>query len=196
MKDLEALKIEIDNSKVMQLPDILHCFRVAYLASALCDKMQFNHKLKQEIFISAILHDIGKSIIDKELLNKPDSLTILEWKEIKYHPEIGGMIACNMGQEPAVVKNIVHHHENYDGSGYPRKLKGSCISIGAQIIRICDTYDALRMERPYKRSFSHEDALTELLMEKEKYNPIFLEAFIGQEFDKIKGFSMHKLLYT
>ena len=179
---MEALNIEINNKKVMQMPDLMHCFRVAHLASALCDKMQFNPKLKQEIYISAVLHDIGKSMIDKELLNKNKSLTVVEWNEIKYHPEIGGIIACNMGQDPLVVKNIVHHHENYDGSGYPRRLKGNGIAIGAQIIRICDTYDALRMERPYKRSFSHEEALEEILSEKEKYNPIFLESFLKQDF--------------
>ncbi len=193
---MEAYRIEMNNSKVIQLPDILHCFRVAYLSEALCKALNLNNKLIKEVFISALLHDIGKSMVDLSVLNKDERLTQVEWNSIKYHAEIGGVIAANMGQPPAIVKNIVHHHENYDGSGYPRKLKGSCISIGAQIIRICDTYDALRMQRSYKRAFSHEEALQEMLKERGKYNPIFLESFLSIEFDKIKGIEQFTLLYS
>jgi|GEM_PF-4984028 len=185
---MAAFKIEMNNSKVIQLPDILHCFRVAYLSEALCKALNFNNKLIKEIFVSALLHDIGKSMVDLSVLNKHERLTQVEWNSIKYHAEIGGAIAANMGQSPDVVKNIVYHHENYDGSGYPRKLKGSCISIGAQIIRICDTYDALRMIRPYKRAYGHEEALQEMHMEREKYNSLFLQAFLDLDFDEIKGY--------
>ncbi len=193
---MEAFRLKLNKESIIQLPDILHCFRVAYLSEALCKALNLNNKTTKEIFVSALLHDIGKSMVDLSVLNKAERLTQVEWNSIKYHTEIGGMIAANMGQSQSIIKNIIYHHENYDGTGYPRKLKGSCISIGAQIIRICDTYDALRMKRPYKRAFGHEEALQEMLKEREKYNPIFLESFLNIEFDKIKGIKQFKLLYA
>lgn len=179
---------------VMQLPDIRHCFRVAALSKVLCNQMGICSKIREEIYISAVLHDIGKSMINMEILNKERPLEPREWHEMKNHAELGGMIAANMGHPPSIIKNIVYHHENYDGSGYPRRLKGNEIALGAQIIRICDTYDALRMQRPYKRAFNHDEALREMLREKEKYNPKLLIAFRQLEFNKINGYRENDIL--
>lgn len=188
LRGVRIMNIPSVKSKLsMQLPDLLHCFRVASLSLELCDKLGICGKIREGVYIAAILHDIGKAMINIDTLNKEGPLNSEEWREIKYHAELGGIIASNMGHSPEVIKSIIHHHENFDGSGYPRKIKGNKISLGAQIIRICDSYDALRMERPYKRSLTHEAAIEKIMQEKEKYNQMFLHAFLSLDFSKIKG---------
>ncbi len=182
-----VLKLETDNTKAMQLPDLLHCYRVANLVFTLCIKLGIENKVREEMFIAATLHDVGKSMISKDILNKPGKLNSTEWNAIKHHAELGGVIASNMNQNLSIVKSIVHHHENYDGTGYPRQLQGEEIPLGASIIRVCDTYDALRMKRPYKKAFSHEEALNEMKNEKEKYHPKVFNSFISMNFEEVKG---------
>lgn len=184
----------IDKS-MMQLTDIQHSLRVANYSVAVCNAINLDTKKTQEILISSILHDIGKSMIDKSILNKKTKLTPLEWRAIKHHAEIGGIIAFKMNLDKEIIKNIVYHHENHDGSGYPRQLKGNEIILGAQIIRICDTYDALRMVRPYKNSYSHYEALKEIRREKYKYNPTILKVFMGLDFSNIKGLINEKCVF-
>lgn len=182
---LEALKIYSDEMGSMELTDILHCIRVANLAFEVCNVMKMETRKREEIYISAMLHDLGKSLIDKEILNKKTELNQYEWNVMKLHPEFGGMLASSSGLNMNIVKNIIYHHENYDGTGYPRKIRGDEIPVGAAIIRICDTYDAMRMERPYKRALSHDEAINEIKIEKYKYNPKVLIAFLRINF-KIK----------
>lgn len=186
---LEALKIYSDEIGSMELTDILHCIRVANLAFEVCNVMKVGARKREEIYISAMLHDLGKSLIDKEILNKKTELNQYEWNDIKLHPEFGGMLASSSGLSIDIVENIIYHHENYDGTGYPRKIRGEEIPMGAAIIRICDTYDAMRMERPYKRAFSHDDAINEIKKEKYKYNPEIFTAFLRINFKiKFNGF--------
>lgn len=182
---MEAFKLEYDNTKSMQLPDLLHCMRVAKLALEVCCIMKISGRKREEIYMAAMLHDIGKSLVDKGILNKKSRLENNEWNIIKLHSEFGAMLASTTGLDSAIIKNIIYHHENYDGTGYPRKIKGEKIPIGAAIIRVCDTYDALRMQRPYKKSFSHEEAIKEIKMEKQKYHPKVLTAFLKIDFEKI-----------
>lgn len=176
---MEAIKPRIDNSRIMQLPDILHCIRVAGLASKVCSAMGIEAKERENIIIAAILHDIGKSEIEKEILNKPGKLNNNEWNYMKLHSEFGAYIASIAGLEGSIVKNILYHHEDYDGKGYPKKAKGEEIPLGAAIIRVCDTYDALTTKRPYKEEFTHSEAINEMLKNKEKYNPDVLSSFMN-----------------
>lgn len=182
---MEALKLEYDKDKAMQLPDILHCIRVAKLAFEVCCALKIRAKKREEVYIAAMLHDVGKSLIDRDILNKEAKLENNEWNMIKLHSEFGAMLASTTGLNSAIIKNIIYHHENYDGTGYPRKIKGDQIPIGAAIIRVCDTYDALRMQRPYKRAFTHEEAIKEIQGEKEKYHPGVLTAFVKVDFNKL-----------
>ncbi len=170
------------NSKI----DISHSTRVARLCNMLCSSLNINEKIKEIIIISAMLHDIGKVKIDSHLLNKKGSLTSEEWSKIKKHPIYGYTLVKNMGYEDNICKAILYHHENYDGTGYPKGIKGSKIPLGAGIIRICDSYDAMRSIRSYKKSMDHEGAINELIKTKNIYREDLLNKFLKADFDVIE----------
>jgi len=105
------------------------------------------------------LHDIGKLVIYEKVLNKPGSLNDEEWKLLKSHPEIGASIIENMEFLAAAVPLVRHHHERFDGAGYPDGLKGENIPLGARIIAVADSYDAMTTDRAYRAALSYEIAL-------------------------------------
>lgn len=186
---MESLKLQnsiMDNSKVLQIPDLLHGIRVAKLVALICREMQISGKEREEIIISAALHDIGKSMVDREILNKPGKLNNMEWQFMKLHPEFGAAIASKMKLGSNICKNILYHHEDYNGEGYPKRIKGSDIPLGASIIRICDSYDAMRTTRSYKKGFTHDEAVNELLKTRDKYNPSLLNVFLKLDLEKEK----------
>ncbi len=134
------------------------------------------------ISTAAALHDIGKAQIDRKILNKKGKLTGEEFEIIKTHTILGEKMLKNVKayeKEPLVkyAKEICrHHHERYDGSGYPDGLKGDEIPLSAQAVSICDVYDALISRRPYKRAYTHEEALKMIKNgECGQFNPIILE---------------------
>lgn len=186
---MESLSYDyiIDNSKVMQLPDIFHSIRVAKLSAMLCDKMGIKQKEKEEIVVSAALHDIGKSMVSRSILNKPGKLNNREWSYIKLHPEYGAELTAKIGLSPRISKNILYHHEDYSGSGYPKKAKGRSIPLGACIVRVCDSYDAMRTKRPYKVGFTHDEAIKELINKRQNYCSKVLEKFITLDFLKVNS---------
>lgn len=108
------------------------------------------------------LHDIGKIGIDDRILNKPGKLTDEEWKMMKQHPEIGYRIALSTPQLEHIAKYILHHHERWDGAGYPRGLKGDTIPLLSRILAIVDAYDAMTEDRVYRQAMSHQCALEEI----------------------------------
>ncbi len=156
--------------------------RVAELASKLCDILKLSNKEKEEIVLSAVMHDIGKSMVDINVLNKTDKLTNKEWNQIKLHPIHGARIAMVMGYDPGIVQNILYHHENCNGTGYPKGIKDKDIPLGAAVIRICDSYDAMRSIRPYKTPMSHEMAMDELIKEKGIYRENLVKEFLNIDF--------------
>ncbi|WP_339791397.1 HD domain-containing phosphohydrolase [Tissierella sp.] len=158
--------------------DVFHCFRVAELAFKLCSQLEISNEEKEEIVLSAAMHDIGKSKIDISILNKPGKLNNKEWNEIKLHPKYGAAITQMMGYSVNISQNILYHHENSDGTGYPKGLKDEDILLGAAIIRICDSYDAMRSIRPYNRIMTHTEALQELIKDKRVYREDILDEFI------------------
>ncbi|MBF0217469.1 MAG: HD domain-containing protein [Candidatus Omnitrophica bacterium] len=127
----------------------------------------------------ALLHDIGKLGIKKEIIEKKGSLTDEEWDEIRKHPVIGEDMLNPIKLENQMTEIIRGHHEKYDGSGYPDNLKGDEIHEIAQIISVADAYDAMTSDRPYRRSMSREDAFRELRKNSGKqFNPEVVEIFI------------------
>ncbi len=119
----------------------------------------------KKIGISALLHDLGKSKIDFNIINKQGKLDDSEFIQMKKHPEIGDFLARNIGiSDKDILSGIKDHHEKLDGSGYPCKLKGHEISLFAKIIGICDIFDALSTRRSYKEPMTSFEAL--LLMKK------------------------------
>jgi len=108
------------------------------------------------------LHDIGKIAIDEAILNKPGKLTDEEWETIKRHPEIGFRIISTAPEYSEIARDILSHHERFDGKGYPRGLKGEEIPIRARIVSIADAYDAMISKRTYRDPLSKEDAVNEI----------------------------------
>lgn len=170
--------LQIDNRGI----DLFHSIRVAELALKLCNSINIGNEEKEEIVLSAALHDIGKTKISLSILNKPGKLNNHEWNQIKLHPKYGAAIALMMGYSVNITQNILYHHENSDGTGYPKGLKEEEIPLGASIIRICDSYDAMRSIRPYNRVMTHMETLDELIKSKNKYREDILDKFLSLDF--------------
>lgn len=181
------------NKSYMLLEDIKHCLRVGKLAYNLAQTLNLSEKEIKDIYVAATLHDIGKALLDKDILNKPGKLTEEEYMHIKNHVGYGAQEALGLEYSKIVADYILYHHENHDGSGYIG-LRGKEIPVGAAIIRICDTYDAILMKRPYKNSLSHNEAIEEIIKTKKFYNPIVFEVFLKMLENKEKGCFYEKVI--
>jgi HD-GYP domain-containing protein (c-di-GMP phosphodiesterase class II) len=131
-----------------------HSTRVGDMAYELTKALGLSDELCETVHIAGHLHDIGKIGISEIILNKKGQLTDVQWEEMKKHPQIGYGILSKSPRLKEVAEIVIAHHERWDGSGYPDKLKGQEIPIGARIIAVCDTIDAMTSERPYRKSFS------------------------------------------
>ncbi len=139
-----------------------HSERVTNHAVRLAERLGMPQEAIHFLGYAAFLHDIGKIEIDWEILNKVDPLNKKEWEMIQRHPEWGSDIVKAVEKLHPIVPVILHHHENYDGTGYPAGLKGEDIPILARIIRIADSYDAMISHRPYKKRLDASAALEEI----------------------------------
>ncbi|MCD4744135.1 MAG: HD domain-containing protein, partial [Desulfobacteraceae bacterium] len=149
-----------------------------------------------DIYQSSILHDIGKVGIKDSILLKPGKLTEEEFETIKHHTIIGGDAISSIELQIKVrsfltlARDIAYsHHERWDGSGYPKGLKGEAIPLSARITAVADVYDALTSERPYKKAFSHQKSMDIIISDSGKhFDPNIIEAFCVQsgQFEKIQ----------
>ena len=139
-----------------------HAERVTDDALAIADEMDLSDDEKKRVLVGAILHDIGKIGIKDAVLSKPGRLSDEEKEMFDQHPDIGSKIMRPIKQLEDVIPMIRHHHEFYDGTGYPDKLKGEQIPLGARIIAVADTYDAMTSDRPYRKALSQEIAKGEI----------------------------------
>lgn len=158
-----------------------HTRRVVALAEALGKVLGLQDETLSDLRHGAYLHDIGKLAVPDAVLLKPGGFTPDEWEVMKVHSAKGFEIASNIPTlRPGVLEVIRHHHERWDGAGYPDGLAARAIPLCARIFAVCDTYDALTSCRPYKRAWSVDDALRELEAQAGKqFDPGILEAFIG-----------------
>ena len=126
----------------------------------------------------ALLHDIGKLAVPEHILNKPGKLTDAEFNRIKAHARVGAEILSEVEFPYPVVPIVRHHHENWDGTGYPDGLRGHDIPVGARILSVVDCYDALTSDRPYRRALSPQDACS-IIEERQgtMYDPAIVRAF-------------------
>lgn len=156
-----------------------HSFRVALYSCALAKKLNFTENAIHELRWEGLLHDIGKIGIPDSVLNKPGKLTEEEFDLIKSHAEIGGEILSQSSELKNASLTTRHHHERYDGKGYPLGLKGEQIPLNARIIAISDSYDAMNSNRIYRKSLSKEVIKKELEMNRgTQFDPYLLDAFI------------------
>ena len=115
-----------------------------------------------DIARGSLLHDIGKIGISDNILLKPAKLTEEEWAEIRMHPEIGHSIINKIDFLAGAAEMVLQHHERFDGTGYPRKLKGDQILLPARIFALVDTFDAMTSDRPYRKALTYQDARNEI----------------------------------
>ncbi|MCT4688706.1 HD-GYP domain-containing protein [Vallitalea sp.] len=156
-----------------------HATRVGEYAVKLAKASGMKKKEVEMIQTAALLHDIGKIGIPDFILNKKGKLTKEEYDIIKEHPVMGARILSNVDSLKDISNIIRHHHEKYDGTGYPDALKGSDIPIESAILAIADSFDAMTTDRPYKRAMASLEALDELKVNKGKqFNPLLVDEFI------------------
>ncbi|MGA1871131.1 MAG: HD domain-containing phosphohydrolase [bacterium] len=139
----------------------------------------------QDIETAGRLHDIGKIGVVESILNKPGRLTPEEYEEIKKHPVTGANILRLVDDLQKYIPLVLHHHERWDGNGYPDGLKGEDIPLGSRILAVADTYDAMTSSRSYRRGFPAEKAARELIGCKgTQFDPLIVDAFIEVLMDK------------
>lgn len=160
-----------------------HTKRLNLYSEFLANKLGCSKKFCEEIGRVASLHDVGKIGIDRSILKKPGKLTEEEFKIIKEHPEIGYEIIKKSGVSKMAENIARYHHEKWDGSGYPFKLRGLEIPLEARIVSVVDVYDALRQKRIYKDGYTHEKSL-EMIREKsgKSFDPDIVKVFLENEF--------------
>jgi HD-GYP domain-containing protein (c-di-GMP phosphodiesterase class II) len=118
-----------------------------------------DEKLIQAIEAASLLHDMGKLGVPENILNKPGKLTTAEFEIMKTHSSIGADLLAAIEFPYPVVPIVRHHHENWDGSGYPDGLSGTEIPLGARILSVVDCFDALTSDRPYRKQLSDAEAI-------------------------------------
>jgi putative nucleotidyltransferase with HDIG domain len=139
-----------------------HSQKVSAYAALIAEAMGMKDAEVEEIRLGAVLHDIGKVGIPESILNKNGPLNPEEWETMKSHVKFGAKILDPLTPLARIREMVLHHHEFFDGSGYPEALAGESIPLGARIIAVADAYDTITSDRTYKKARTATDALTEL----------------------------------
>jgi putative two-component system response regulator len=148
-----------------------HSQRVAELAGQIAEEMDLDERVREDLKVAGRLHDVGKIGIREAILNKPDRLTSEEFEHVKQHVQIGLDILAPLFHLKTPLNYVEHHHERWDGAGYPRGLSAEAIPLGARILCAADTFDALTSKRAYRAPMTPMAALEHLKVD------------IGKQFD-------------
>lgn len=177
MSTIETLAMAIDAKDQITHG---HIRRVQTYAVGLAKKIGVTDtKLIRAIEAAALLHDMGKLAVPEYILNKPGPLTPAEFEKMKLHASVGADILSSIDFPYPVVPIVRHHHENWDGTGYPDGLVGSDIPIGARILSVVDCFDALTSDRPYRPRLPDEEAIRILISRKATmYDPLVVDTFL------------------
>jgi len=156
-----------------------HSVRVARLSRVTGRAFNFTDARLQQLSSTAMLHDIGKILVPETVLNRPRRPTRMEQFVLHLHPSLGALLASYFNLSPELRIRTQHHHERWDGKGYPHRLGGEDIPLMARIVQVADTYDAMVAKRPYSTPRTHNEAVTELLAHGGKqFDPRVIEAFL------------------
>jgi putative two-component system response regulator len=157
-----------------------HLRRLSSYSEQLATAARLDATQVKAIRLGGLLHDIGKISIDDAVLGKPGRLTDAEYEHIKRHPEEGARIVAPMRFAGEVGPIILHHHERWDGNGYPHRLRGEAIPIGARIVAIVDAYDAMMTDRPYRQSLGLDETMRRLREGRgREWDPELLDLFMA-----------------
>jgi putative two-component system response regulator len=157
-----------------------HCQRLAGLAHLLATATNLDPTSIKGVVFGALLHDVGKIGVSDVILKKPGLLTEEEWVEMRRHPIIGEQICRPLQSSREFAPIVRHHHERWDGAGYPDRLKGEEIPIGARIVSLVDAFDAMAHDRPYRDARPLETIVAELAADAgRQFDPELVECFAG-----------------
>jgi len=158
----------------------LHSVAVCGLMIALARQLELEEDLVREAGLAGLLHDLGKAEIPPRILNKPGKLTDEEFIIVKSHPEKGAGLLADHPLVSAIVADVVlHHHEKMDGTGYPHKLTGANISLFAKMGAVCDVYDAITSNRPYKKGWAPAESIRKMAeWSKGHFDEAVFQAFV------------------
>ena len=190
----ETLKSLINSIEARDKYTKRHSERVTALALKIASEMGLSSEEKNTLVFAGYLHDIGKIGVRDSILLKPNNLTGEEFREIMVHPVIGETIVKPLTLLPKVPTIIRHHHERWDGSGYPDGLKGKEIPLESRILAVADTFDAMTSIRPYRYQKTVNEAIREIIAKKNIYfDPEVVDAFykLTQEMEPAKFLSSH-----
>ncbi|WP_315108475.1 HD-GYP domain-containing protein [Clostridium intestinale] len=158
---------------------LLHPYHVAQLSTEIAKKLKLKNEIIKRIYISSVLHDVGKIYLDKDVLNKEDKLSEEEYNNLKQHSIYGANIVrgvAGLNEEAIIVR---HHHERYDGKGYPNGLRGEDIPLESRIICVADAVDAMLSHRSFRTAKTIDFVITELLRNKRKqFDPKIVDIMI------------------
>jgi putative nucleotidyltransferase with HDIG domain len=158
----------------------MHSVAVCALMVALARQLGLRKEEVRSAGIAGLLHDLGKAAIPIEILNKPGKLTDAEFAIVKAHPEKGQQILLQSSDvDPVALDVVLHHHEKNDGSGYPKRLRGAAISLFAKMAAVCDVYDAITSNRPYKAGWDPAESLRKMAeWSNGHFDPAVFQAFV------------------
>lgn len=155
-----------------------HSERVALVARRIAQEMGLPDEACEQIYLSGLMHDLGKLGVADAVLRKNGPLNEEEWNQVRPHPERGWAILQGVEQLGYLIPGVLHHHEQYDGRGYPDGLAGEQIPLAARILAVADAYDAMVSDRPYRKGMPHE-RVERILREgaRTQWDPVVVEAF-------------------
>jgi putative nucleotidyltransferase with HDIG domain len=157
----------------------MHSVAVCALMVALARSLGLAEHLVREAGLAGLLHDIGKAAVPKDILNKPSQLTDHEYKIMRTHPVLGHQILVEAdGVSEHVLDVCLHHHERVDGAGYPHNLSGDDISLLARMGAVCDVYDAITSNRPYKRGWDPAESIARMASWKGHFDTVVFQSFV------------------
>lgn len=191
----ERLEVPLDAvihcmGRLMRARDVItyqHSKRVGVLTELVAHALGVDEQTCKQVANAAGLHDIGKAVLPLEIVSKPTKLTAEEWLMVKRHPIIGHTILAESG-DPLMnlaAEIALMHHERFDGSGYPQGLAGNEIGLPARIVGICDVYDALRRDRPYRKGVNHNEAMQIISIGDGRTSPAHFDPDVLDAFTRI-----------
>ncbi len=155
-----------------------HSERVSRYCMAIAEELKLNREVKRLLLVSSLCHDIGKIGVPDDILKKASLLNAEEYEEMKLHPTIGAEIISHMPNAQRFISGVKHHHEKWDGSGYPDGLVGEEIPFFGRIVGISDSFDAMVSGRSYSGFLDQSDAVERITKEADQFDPDILKAFI------------------
>ena len=175
----EILKALVKALDMREHDTQLHSLRVRAFTERIGREMKLPPHQLEEMARGALLHDIGKIGVPDAILLKRERLSREEWEIIKRHPEMGAEILRDIPMMEKTARMVLEHHEKYDGTGYPQRLRGKEISLGARIFAVADVFDALTSRRSYREPLSYEEARKRIEENAEKhFDPVVVAAFM------------------